>query len=455
MVWLALWYAAVALIISVTRQTRAWGFAGVAAWMGLEWLCARAPWGGFGWGRLAYTAPGTLIDGLFPIISATGVSLVIVVTGFALAWLVWPVVSGERPLTLRSLQRLPIGVVAGLLVISAGGGLLGRMYDPAPDGGEVTVAVVQGNVPGLGLDALGPRYSVEHNHLAETIILAAQICTGQVQTPDFVVWPENSTATDPYTDRHTAQAIRLAVDLVGMPILVGVITNGPGDDERQVTSLWWTPDQSVTATYSKRNLVPFGEWIPVREFFLDLIPDLAYVGRQSIPGTGPGVFDVTVDGRRLQVGFWICYEVAYDATVDDVFLPKDRPGAQVVVEQTSNAWATGSDQIPHQQKITQVRAMESRREILLATTNSHTGWIDSHGVVVYQSTMRASDVQVFTVPLRSHITPAIACRAGFDVASILLPLLGCLGVAVLYFVRRGTRNRLEASPPEAILDDAT
>ena len=436
-IWLAVWYAVVGLVVSLTRKTPAWGFAGVTAWMAAEWASSRWPFGGFGWGRLAFTAAGTPIDGLFPLVSVTGVSCLIVSTGFLLAWAArrgwaWRTArhataqagTGSRTLV------LPGALLAAVLLVSGVGGILARQYDPAPDPRTVTAAVVQGNVPGSGITALGPIYTVENNHLAETIILAAKVRTGQDSSPDFVVWPENSTATDPNTDRRTQTIIDRAVDIVQAPIFVGAITSGPGEDERQTVGLWWTRD-GVTDTYAKRNLVPFGEWVPFKTVMVRLVPELAYVGAQSVPGTTPGVVTADVGGEPLRVGDLICFEVAYDSTVDDMLRgDATTPGAQVVVVQTSNAMFTGTDQMAQQDAITRIRAMEARREILVATTNSLAGLIDSHGRIVYEAHLGTSDAQVFTVPTRTALTPAVRLRGLIDLVSILLPLAGAAGMVI-------------------------
>jgi len=435
--WLAVWYALVGLVIGLARRTPAWGAAGIAVWMAGEWACARWPLGGFGWGRLAYTAFGTPFAPLFPLISATGVSVLVVTSGFLLAWVVRTALA--RPKWLRLVT--PVGLSLCFFLGSTGAALAARPYDPPANPGsgrsEMTVAVVQGNVPGKGINALGPIYTMENNHLSATILLAAKIATGKAPEPDFVVWPENSTATDPLTNTKTAGIVNLAQDLVGTPILVGAITMGPGEDQRQTAGLWWTP-QGVTATYHKRNLVPFGEWVPWKSVLVKLVPDLAYVGRQSVAGDTPGVLRVSAGGSPLRVGDMICFDVAYDKTFDEMITGDATTGggAQVVVVQTSNAMFTGTDQMAQQARITSIRALEARREILIATTNSSAGLLDSRGNVVYASQMRHWDAQVFTVPLRTQITPAVALRGWFDLASVAVPMLGAL-VALAWRVRRG------------------
>ena len=111
---------------------------------------------------------------------------------------------------------------------------------------------------------------------------------------------------------------------------------------------------------------------------LPLVPILKEVGAQSVPGTRPGVLDVSAAGRSLKVGDVICFELAYDKTVYDVV----RGGAQVMMVQSNNATYGGTGQIEQQFAITRARAMEARREIAVATTNSVSGFIDRDGRVV-------------------------------------------------------------------------
>jgi apolipoprotein N-acyltransferase len=432
--WLAIWQALTAVAIALTKR---WGIAlgvGAACWMAGEWLCARWPFGGFGWTRLGYAMVDTPIDGLFPLISVGGLSLICVGVAALLAMVItWASTWRRQPLALRLALLISLALLVVLaLVFSA----IGRSYQPSVDQRQIRVAVIQGNVPGKGIDALGPRYTVERNHLAQTIILAAEVATGRQPRPDFVVWPENSTATDPSSDPVTTALINQAVDIIGVPILVGAIVDGPGDGQRQTVGLWWGTDHQVTARYAKRNLVPFGEWVPFKDALVKIIPVLAKTGATSVPGTTIGVLDVTVDDQRLRIGDLICFEVSYDQTVDQIILGDDLVGgAQIVALQTSNAMFTGSDQMIQQDAITRARAMETRRDILIATTNSLAGLVDAQGQVVDQASLETADDLVFTVHTSSAVTPAVAGRSWFDLLGVVAPLLAA-GLSVIIKRRR-------------------
>src|SRR5207253_2304112 len=101
------------------------------------------------------------------------------------------------------------------------------------------------------------RAAVLRNHVDATLQLAAAVKAGQVSRPDLVIWPENASDLDPYTDTDAYQVIDKTVRAVGVPVLVGAVTDGPG---RFVSNrgIVWDPVTGAGATYVKRHPVPFG-----------------------------------------------------------------------------------------------------------------------------------------------------------------------------------------------------
>jgi apolipoprotein N-acyltransferase len=315
-----------------------------------------------------------------------------------------------------------VTLVLTVLLVLVGSGLRSFQVEPV-DGraGSVNVGIVQGNVPGRGIEAMGRARSVTDNHLSETVNLMTRSRLGLVPAPDFLLWPENSTDIDPLRDAVTNQVVQSATEVAGLPILVGAVTEGPGADERQTSALWWDPQRGVLARYDKRNLVPFGEWIPFRDQLLPVVPILRQVGAQGVPGTEPGVLTVPVGQREIRLGDVICFELAYDATVYETFTR----GAQVSLVQSNNATYGGTGQIEQQFAITRARAMESRREIAVATTNSVSGFIDRDGHVVSRTDEFTAASMVVTMPLRSSITPAVVVAPWLGRGLAALGLLAC------------------------------
>ena len=440
---LALWVGLVAAVQHLVQRLRLWPLWAAAAWTAAEAGAQRFPLGGFAWDRLGFTAADAPFGGFLWVLGAAGTGFVVALTGTVLL-AACDLLRAGRPRRARAL--VPTALALLLLV---GGGALRAVPVRGPDEGEVTIAVVQGGVDGsAGPRTTGYARSVTDNHVSETIMAMARARTGLDPMPDLVLWPENSTDMDPNNDQRTRELIDRARAIAGRPILVGAVTDGPGAGERQTTALWWTA-VGETSRYAKRNAVPFGEYTPMKRLVLALVPMARQVGRQTVPGTGPGVVEGDLgDGRRLAVGDIICYELAFDSTVYDT----ERAGGRVVTVQSNNATYSGTMQPYQQFSITRVRAMEMRREIVVSTTSSYSGLIGADGSVLARSAPDTAYARSFTVPLRSGLTPAMTVGPLSEGVCAALAALGALaGVLVGGPTRRGRGRYTEpvaAAPPQ-------
>lgn len=415
----ALFFGLLGVALSLVSRLRIWPMAAACAWVLTEFAYARIPFGGFGWTRLAYAAVDTPLAGFFPLVGVAGVSFLVSLVGQLVAW------------AALGASRRPVVTVTAIVVALLLGGFGLRWFQVEPlagRAGQVSVGIVQGNVPGRGIEALGRARSVTDNHLSQTVELMARSRLGLTAKPDFILWPENSTDIDPLRDSVTNSVVQAATQVAGEPILIGAVTEGPGIDERQTSALWWDPQRGILARYDKRNLVPFGEWIPFRAQLLPLLPILKQTGAQSVPGSAPGVLTVPVGDRLIKVGDVICFELAYDSTVYETLTG----GAQVSMVQSNNATYGGTGQIEQQFAITRARAMESRREIAVATTNSVSGYIDRNGHVMARTQEFTADSLVVSMPLRSALTPAVLLARWLDGALAALGLLCCLLAAAAH-----------------------
>ena len=122
----------------------------------------------------------------------------------------------------------------------------------------------------------------------------------------------------------------------------------------------------------------------------------------------------------------ICFELAYDQTIYRAL----RGGAQVMMVQSNNATYGGTGQIEQQFAITRARAMESRREIAVATTNSVSGFITRDGGVAIRTQEFTAQSMVVEMPLRSALTPAILLAPWLERGLALVAVLACLAALV-------------------------
>ena len=391
--YLALLGAALAL---VTRLP-AWPVWAAVLWVGEEALRDRTPFGGFPWGRLAFSQGHTPLTPLAAVGGAPLVTLAVAALGVVL-------VTRPRP-----------AVLLGPLLLG-----LALSWPVPTDGPTVAIAVVQGNVPRLGLPLADQQSAVLTNHVDATRALAAAVRAGTARQPDLVIWPENASDLDPYTDAAAAAAIDGAVRDIGVPVLVGAVTDGPG---RFVSNrgIVWDPVTGAGTSYVKRHPVPFGEYIPLRSLVRRVTTKVDLVPRDFARGTKPGVLDV----GPVRLGDVICFEVAYDGVVRDVVTG----GGRLLVVQTNNATFGRSGETSQQLAMGRLRAVEHGRSVVVAATSGVSAVIAPDGRLQHRTQILTRDVTVQQVVLRDHRTLATRVGAWPELALSLLAL-GALATGV-------------------------
>ncbi|MFF4388263.1 apolipoprotein N-acyltransferase [Streptomyces sp. NPDC001552] len=390
--------------IALVSRLPAWPLFAAAVWVAGEALRARAPFGGFPWGKLAFGQA----DGVFTPLAALGgtplLSFGVALCGFGLYEV------------LRTARRHPGRTTAALAALAVaapiGAGLAARpLVSDAAEDGTAVVAVIQGNVPRLGLDFNSQRRAVLDNHAKRTVQLAEDVRAGRAPKPDFVVWPENSSDLDPYAEPDAHAVIDQAVKAIGVPVAIGAVV-APETGPLRNTMILWDPVKGPTATYDKRKIQPFGERIPMRSVVRLFSSDVDRVRRDFGPGKEPGVFDMAGSG----VGMVTCFEAAFDDAVRSTV----RAGAQVIAVPSNNA-TFGRTQMTYQQlAMDRIRAVEHSRTVLVPVTSGVSAVIRPDGKIVSQTKMFTADALVAEIPLRSGRTPATVVGPLPEYALLLL-----------------------------------
>jgi apolipoprotein N-acyltransferase len=422
----ALFYGLLAVAVPLLRRLPAWPVWVAVAGSGMEVLRSTWPFSGMPWGRLAFAVVDTPVAPALAYVGATGVSLLLALAGALLASLV--------PRDGRRVGAL-VGVVAvaALLLLPAV-----RPWAPSPDG-TVRVAAVQGDVPGDGTDVLADFRQVTDNQVQATVGLADDVKAGRTEEPDFVLWPENSTAVDPFSDRQTHSGIETAVSAIGVPILVGAMVDA-GPEHVMNQGIVWDPVTGAGDRYSKRHPVPFGEYIPWRKVFGDSFGKLDMIPRDMLSGTRKE--PLVVNG--IPVADAICFDIAYD----DGLYDQVTHGAEMAVVQTSNAMFIHTSQIEQQFEISRARAIEYGRPLAIASVNGISGIIDAEGHVLTRADPQTTAVLEADLSLERTVTPGTYVGHWVGRVSGLVTVLA-LAMALLGYRRRGT------SAPRVVEDDDT
>jgi apolipoprotein N-acyltransferase len=404
--------------IAAVSRLPAWPVWAAALWIAGEAARARVPFGGFPWGKIAFGQA----DGVFLPLAAVGgtpvLGFAVVLCGFGLYEVVRLIADGRRT---RAVRRGAAAAALLSVAVPVAGAVAARaLVSDRAETGTATVAVVQGNVPRLGLDFNAQRRAVLDHHARETERLAAEVRAGKAAKPDFVLWPENSSDIDPFANPDAAAAIDRAARAVGAPISVGGVVERDGKLLNE--QILWDPRKGPTQTYDKRQIQPFGEFLPLRSLIGAVNSDWTSMVRQDFSRGGePGVFGI----GGTEVGLATCYEAAFDWAVRDTVTH----GAQLISVPSNNATFDRSEMTYQQLAMSRVRAVEHSRTVTVPVTSGVSAIIMPDGEITQRTGMFVADSLVQKVPLRSSRTPATRLGIAPEIALVLVAA-GGLGWAI-------------------------
>ncbi|MBO3129409.1 apolipoprotein N-acyltransferase [Dermatophilus congolensis] len=401
-------------------------------WTGTEWLRSVTPFGGFAWGRLAFSQADSPMLSAVPYVGATGLTFLVALVGALLACGARGLLRAWRsPQGRKSLWSACAAAVAALLVVGGAAVLPRQLGD---DAGSVQVLGVQGNVPRAGLDFNAERRAVTDNHADATKEAARKIMLGKMPRPDLVVWPENSSDIDPIRNSDAGAVIKSAVQAVGAPLFVGAVLAEPAP---QVTNamLLFLPGRGIVDRYDKRHPVPFAEYIPFRSVLRQVTPLVdQLLPWDFVKGARDVVFSLR-DGQ-VRVATPICFEVAIDTAVSSGV----RAGANLLAVPTNNATFGFTDESVQQLAISRIRAVEFGRSVVHVSTVGVSALITPDGAAHQRTDLYTQAVVAGQLPLRENLTPAAYLSVWPGVVTSVITVLLLFVQAVR--VRRGGPARL-------------
>jgi apolipoprotein N-acyltransferase len=267
-----------------------------------------------------------------------------------------------------------------------------------PEIGQIRVAAVQGNA-NAGLFANPRPGSILENHLS-----ASKVLTTETAKPEIVIWPENAADENPLSGGSAKSSISNFVNQMGVPLIFGTITSRGNDIFN--SSILWKPHIGAVDWYDKKRPVAFGEYVPDREFFHLLAPDLIdLIPRGYSFGSRDGIFDISTKSQMsISLGTMICFEVA----VDDITRDLVQQGAKLLVVQTNNSDFGTTNESAQQLAIAKLRAVESGRAVVNISTVGISAIILPSGEIISSLPSYVPGVIKADLPLRSSLTPAIA-----------------------------------------------
>jgi apolipoprotein N-acyltransferase len=370
-----------------------------AVWTGLEYVRAHALTG-FPWYFLGHTQHDFL-----PIIQVADLAgayavtfLVAAVNAVIFEWLyVWPafrrlfcLVEPTRPWGRGLLVQSAVILIAAAAVIGYGFWRLSQgPFDVGP-----RVALIQGNID----QRLKNAATQDDGDQAAKFIWDhyVQLCdqaAAQRPRPDIIIWPETSWPAvwtesrpgQPNTDAHSMA--RWLADRWGIASFIGLNSCIEENGGRRLhnSGILITGRGEIGPRYDKMHRVPFGEYVPLRDWFSWMDRFAPYDFDYSIrPGENYMRFGV----GGAQFGALICYEDT-DPVLARQYV-RQAPVVDFLVNISNDGWFNGTAEHEEHLAICRFRAVECRRAVARAVNMGVSAIIDGNGRVLRTAPAQSS-----------------------------------------------------------------
>ena len=324
-----------------------------ALWMITEWLRGTV-FTGFPWVASGYAHTDGPLAGWAPTLGMYGITLMAALLAGGLSSLTLP--------------RRRYGWVAAMFVIVIGGGWFGRTQTwTAPVGLPIGVRLVQANVP--------QNLKFEPDGIARAF--TAHMALMQGPRVDLVAMPES---IFPVPLQHVPpsylQTFRDFAQQHQTAVIFGIFLEEPRGHYFN-SAVGYAPGDASLRRYSKRHLVPFGEFIPPGfRWFVDRMK--MPIGDQQRGATAQ---PLALAGQQIAVN--ICYEDLFGAEIIDAW-HTGRAAPTLMLNISNLAWFNDSLALPQHLQISRMRVLETQHPMLRATNTGATAIIDARGEVAAQ-----------------------------------------------------------------------
>ena len=190
---------------------------------------------------------------------------------------------------------------------------------------------------------------------------------------DIILWPESAVPKVYRNESSLKQYKKLSAEL-DTPILAGVLLRNTGEHTNNAALI--TGD-GVIKNYAKRQLVPFGEYMPYQETLSKLFPvltELNIIEDDYVSGSDTVIMEI--GGGKL--GNIICFESIYPSLARQSVCD----GAQALIEVTNDSWLKDSPAMHQHLAHGVFRSIENGRYLVRSANSGVSAVIDSRGKII-------------------------------------------------------------------------
>ena len=333
---------------------------GLSDWV-RSWIFTGFPWLTMGYSQVPYSP----LAGHMPIIGVYGVSVITVFISALIGF--WLAQKNQMS------QQTPVfkrNAIASIMLILVAGFILKAVEWTSPIGKPISVALIQGNIEQSTKWSPDKAQSTIDQYLG--MLLASKA--------DLIILPETALPViASQLDENVKNTILAHAKL--HPLIIGLVEYKAeyNEDANNSSGEYFNSalgfSAADTQSYQKNHLVPFGEFIPLKQVFGWIYRDWLNMPLSDLSRGSYQPISMRLAGHRIGVN--ICYE--------DVFgeeIIRQLPAATLLVNISNDAWYGQSYAADQHMQFSQARALETGRYMLRATNTGATAAIDQHGYVL-------------------------------------------------------------------------
>jgi apolipoprotein N-acyltransferase len=266
------------------------------------------------------------------------------------------------------LAAVVILISAGILIYGVSrSSQVDRAMKNAP---QIRVSLIQGNID------QSRKWS--NDFQTETINTYEQLSLPNASERGLIVWPETAVPFN-YQDINKFQEQVTAISWKTKSWFIFGSTSyrqRSGNTDYYNSAYLLSPEGEIKGKYDKVHLVPYGEYVPLRNIFPFIRKLTAGMGDFSM---GTGYKPLVMDNKKI--GILICYEgiLPFAARM------YKKGGTELLVNITNDAWF-GATSAPFQHfSMSILRAVETRLYLIRAANTGISGIVDPQGRVISET----------------------------------------------------------------------
>lgn len=346
-------------------------------WVFMEWMRGIL-FTGFPWLFLGYSQTNSPLKGYAALFSVYGISLALTMSSGLL-------VNAAIRYKQKDFKSLYLNLFA-LTIIWIVGGLCSLIPWTIPQGKPLTVALVQGNIPQT------IKWSPEQLQFSlDTYTNMTKPLWGK---SDIIIWPETAVPLPLQNAESFINELDDKAQASHSTLILGIPIRTPDDMSYFNSIITLGANRGV---YSKRHLVPFGEYTPFSNVstkllkFMDIPMSEMQAGRLNQP-------PLFVNNTKILPS--ICYEIAFP----DLTRSWDKSIGLLLVL-TNDAWFGHSNAEPQHLQMAAMRALEFHKPVLFVSNDGITAIINPNGQIETSAPQRKAAVLTGTIQPMYGITP--------------------------------------------------